>query len=840
MSSIDYELAKNEIEQRFEKASHRTVVFWYDESKSFQELVEADQFENAKIIIFNNNEFSIKHTLEVEDLESNYLIYFPCARPRDRDNWLLDILLYSEEYYADEVALIMRKLDLTNSYLRKIIENHLKFFKSESRINDLRKQVTISDQLTESDFTHGMMAALVKSKSIKIEAILTELIFDLMSESKYSEIKNYGFEEYLWTQIAAYTNYSGEQSILVLVKNYMMTAVTKTSRMVDYSSFYRQYIIDSSNQASNDALLLVDNIKNDIRYTQLQSFIAEELKIRDLIQNRGIDDLGNCDVFEIFDVFIVNSILDSLSTGSLDHEFFENIILNNRINSFWYEKHQTEYESILQLINFKKALDVPIYDNLTSEEYIKLYKDKIYQVDLYFRHSLFLLNKIEEYEDTIYALKERLNNQYEIFLNHLGSNFSNSLEKKNSWDFYGEIPLFEFYQEIQKITFKKMFVIISDALRYEIATELHDRIKSDAILKGQTTLTSMIAPLPSITKLGMASLLPHKAIEYGKDVLVDNVSAMKTEDRNMILKSRNETYAAIRFEDINSMNRTEIREYMRDKSLVYIYHNTIDNTGERKESRVFEAANDAIDEIVSLIKRLYNSLQISNFLVTADHGFLYREFKVNDSLKYNDVSKLNPKELSRRYAIVEDDSSVPYTLKFTVIETDENKQSVIIPYSYNYFKSSGGVQYVHGGASLQEIVVPLLKISELRGKTINENIGPVGVRIKSLNRTITQRSFTIDFEQYEKVAGKKIERKLVTYFVDDKGHDVSGRYSFIANSESDDLTQRVSRIRFTLSNIEFNRDRRYYLMLKDDNQNESEYIEKEVFKIDILGFKAIF
>lgn len=840
MSSIDYELAKNEIEQKFEKASHRTVVFWYDESKSFQELVEADQFENAKIIIFNNNEFSIKHTLEVEDLESNYLIYFPCARPRDRDNWLLDILLYSEEYYADEVALIMRKLNITNSYLRKIIENHPKFFKSENRINDLRKQVTISDQLSESDFTHGMMASLVKSKSIKIEAILTELIFDLISETKYREIKNYGFEEYLWIQIVAYTNYSGEQSIISLVKNYMMTAVAKTSKIEKYSSFYQQYIIDSSNQASNDAVLLVDNIKNDFRYPQLQSFIAEELKIRDLIQNRGIDDLGNCDVFELFDVFTVRSILDSLSTGSLDYEFFENIIINNRVNSFWYDKHQTEYESILQLINFKKALDVPIYDSLTSEEYIKLYKDKIYQVDLYFRHSLFLLNKIEEHEDTIHVLKDRLSNQYEIFLNHLGSCFSNSLEKKNSWDFYGEIPLFEFYQEIQKITFKKMFVIISDALRYEIATELHDRIKSDAVLKGQTTLTSMIAPLPSITKLGMASLLPHKTIEYGKDVLVDNASTMRTDDRDIILKSRNETYAAIRFEDINNMNRNEIRAYMRDRSLVYIYHNTIDNTGERKESRIFEAANDAINEITSLIKRLYNNLQISNFVVTADHGFLYRELKVDNSLKYNDVSKLNPQELSRRYAIVEDDSSVPYTLKFPVTKSDEKKRKVIIPYSYNYFKASGGIQYVHGGASLQEIVVPFLKISELRSKSLNENIGPVGVRIKSLNRTITQRSFTIDFEQYEKVANKKTERKLITYFTDDKGQDVSGRYSFIANSESDDLTQRVTRVRFTLSNIEFNRDRRYYLILKDDNQNESEYIEKEVFKIDILGFKAIF
>ncbi|MDY0339560.1 MAG: hypothetical protein RBQ78_07365, partial [Acholeplasmataceae bacterium] len=75
---------------------------------------------------------------------------------------------------------------------------------------------------------------------------------------------------------------------------------------------------------------------------------------------------------------------------------------------------------------------------------------------------------------------------------------------------------------------------------------------------------------------------------------------------------------------------------------------------------------------------------------------------------------------------------------------------------------------------------------------------------------------------------------------DDQGADVSGRNTFIANSDSEDLNQRTTRIRFTLNNIDFNRDRRYMLILKDETQGENEFLEKEVFKIDILGFKAIF
>lgn len=846
MANIDYDLAKKEILSKFAEQEHR-ITFWYDESQSFLDNIKGDNYGDIKVILFNNNEFAIKHLLEVEDTKSKYLIYFPMKRPSDRDNWLLDILFYSEEYYADEVALKMRQLGLTNPYLRKIVDRHSKFFKSQSRIDDLSKVVTINDAISESDFMHGMIAVLVKSKFITIKEILIELIFDVLNTSsgeyespKMIDIKNFGLEEYLWNQIYAYTNYSGDNSISSLIKKYLMTAVARTSKIAGYSSFYKQFVIDSSNQASNDALLLVDNIKNDPRYSNLQESFSETLKIEELISARGIDDLGTSDVFKAFDKFIVKTIFDSLNSGSLDYDFFENIINNNRLNSFWYQLYENDYTAILEIIRFYRALEIPVYDNQTSEEYIKIYTEKLYKVDLHYRLVITNLNRLEENEDVIKALKEKINYKYEIHLDRLGSYFSKSLEKKKSWEFTGELPLSSFYQDLQRNLTKKMFVIISDAFRYEIAKELYERLKTDQILKGSNSLGNMIAPLPSITKLGMASLLPNKVITYGKDVLVDGASSAGINARNDVLNTRNNTYSAIKYEEMNKMTRQEIRDYTKDKSLVYIYHDTIDNAGEHRESQVFEAAQDAVEEILNFIKKLYSALQTSNFVVTADHGFIYRELKVDESLKYNDVAKIKAVELSRRYAIVNDDTTVPYTLKYSLSYFGDNVHTVITPYSYDYFKTPGGIQYVHGGSSLQEIVVPYLRISELRSTTLKDVVGPVGVRLKSVNRIIKERSFTLDFEQVEKVAEKKSERKLITYFVDANNNDVSGRYTFIANSESEDLNQRISRIRFTLNNIEFSRDKRYYLVLKDDNQIDSEYVEKELFKIDILGFRPIF
>ena len=103
---------------------------------------------------------------------------------------------------------------------------------------------------------------------------------------------------------------------------------------------------------------------------------------------------------------------------------------------------------------------------------------------------------------------------------------------------------------------------------------------------------------------------------------------------------------------------------MADKSLVYIYHNVIDNAGEHNEKKVFDVAETAINEILMLIRKLYNSLQISNFYITADHGFLYRVNTVQESAKYSNVVSMHPTEASKRYVLTDDSSfSIPYSLR---------------------------------------------------------------------------------------------------------------------------------------------------------------------------------
>ncbi|MBF0398181.1 MAG: PglZ domain-containing protein, partial [Desulfobacterales bacterium] len=62
-------------------------------------------------------------------------------------------------------------------------------------------------------------------------------------------------------------------------------------------------------------------------------------------------------------------------------------------------------------------------------------------------------------------------------------------------------------------------------------------------------------------------------------------------------------------------------------SIIYIYHDQIDAVGDKaaSESRTFEAARKALDELSGLINWIINSLNGTRVVITSDHGFIYHD-----------------------------------------------------------------------------------------------------------------------------------------------------------------------------------------------------------------------
>src|SRR5699024_10675512 len=119
-------------DEPLENYEKRRIIFWEDQQQEFSDDWDSIILKAVKLQEFtNNNQFYVKHLLEAEDLDSNYLIYSNLDL-QSEDNWLLDTVLYSQSFKASRIDLIMNELQIDSS-LRPTMERYVVFFDNKVR-----------------------------------------------------------------------------------------------------------------------------------------------------------------------------------------------------------------------------------------------------------------------------------------------------------------------------------------------------------------------------------------------------------------------------------------------------------------------------------------------------------------------------------------------------------------------------------------------------------------------------------------------------------------------------------------------------------------------------------
>ena len=379
---------------------------------------------------------------------------------------------------------------------------------------------------------------------------------------------------------------------------------------------------------------------------------------------------------------------------------------------------------------------------------------------------------------------------------------------------------------------ERIIVIISDALRYECAKELMTKLDMDE--KCQASIEGMIGVLPSVTSMGMASLLPHQEMNVDEhmNVTVDGLSCIDTPSRDKILKAKNLDNIAIQFDEIAKANKPKVRELLQNKNIVYIYHNQVDARGDKpaSENEVFNACEEAIKEIYRLIKKLTGDVTATKFIVTADHGFLYRRDKLQEFDKvsydkemctYSNKRFLLTKQMVNAQGIVS--RGLTYLNKL-------NTGYVAAPLGADIFKVPGGGQnFVHGGSSLQEMLVPVIEVKTAKGKQAYDF---VDVILTSVSRKVTNLRTYFDFIQTEKVTDVMKGMNIIAYFESEDGEKISYDVPIIADSQSDAPEDRTFHEKFTFKSKKYLPQDKYYLVMVDANDTNNE-LHRYEFTVDI-------
>ena len=151
---------------------------------------------------------------------------------------------------------------------------------------------------------------------------------------------------------------------------------------------------------------------------------------------------------------------------------------------------------------------------------------------------------------------------------------------------------------------------------------------------------------------------------------------------------------------------------------------------------------------------------------------------------------------------------------------------------------NGGLNFVHGGISLQEMVVPVIDYQFLRNasKTYQRNrekydTKPVAISLLSATRKISNMIFALNFYQKEAVGDNRSACTYQLYFTDASGRQISDTARIIADKTSDNGQDRTFRCGFNLKSMKFSKQDSYYLVIADESGLQAP--QREEFQIDI-------
>ncbi|MBQ8923428.1 MAG: BREX-1 system phosphatase PglZ type A, partial [Lachnospiraceae bacterium] len=712
----------------------RKLVFWYDEDAEYIDEIDGIQLDgNSKLWkVSENNWFETKLQIEERDTETNYLLYAPFPRPDDRVNHLADMFYYSEHFYSDKLVQLMGDMNIPNEF-----QDEIKKYKRFWSSGNVKKFMSygITDYSVEN-IDLGIMCVLAGIKVLSIEELAKAVLLEGFEDNSIiSKMEHYKIDSVFWNKLEKSYGYKDTSPNIKSFFASVVITYLDTIALGNIPKVWKQFL----SAKANDCVVFVKNLMNNDEtkafYDEAAELLAFEIKVSKLIKDIPLDNVVASDAFKDFDDNLIDWIISKIEDGMLDEKIagmsIPDICESRMKNCYHYaaqyeEWYQMLYHGYLVIKNVELLEYKP-----TIKEVVADYTNSTYLIDTHYRKFYYYLDRIGMSEN-IETIRELVENIYtNKYLNDFSYKWNQSLtdDAYNTYSGDRESEFFESYVRPfmkEDGRFGRVIVIISDGMRYECARELYDKLELDP--KCDASMSHMLSVLPSETTLGMASLLPNREIEVSEelDIHVDGAHCgNELKERQKILQSHVSRSACYKFDDVKQAKPSEIKGMFQEKDVVYIYQDQIDARGEKQptENEVFNACQEAIDEIQKLIKNLTGYVSNTRFLVTADHGFIYKRDKLVESDKIK-TDKSDVYIVSKRYLItsqeVRDIALISRRISYL---SNLNKIFVSTPVGADIIKSRGGGQnYVHGGSSLQEMIVPVIKVRTAKGYQATKNV----------------------------------------------------------------------------------------------------------------------
>lgn len=827
----------------------RRIIFWSDEAREFDTLPEELDLPGVGIVrLTGSNNFAVKKLLLHDDPDGDYLIYNPLPRERAEENWLRDLELCSEEYRADLVSEQMRELHLPETpAMRKTVKRYGRFLGNKERLQKLRKigreyQTPLQLQLD----ILAVLAGLNGGSAQDVFIAVLSAGWEEEHNAVFNSICRFGDPEDFWQLVHRCTGYHHEETgtLRRFAAHVLLTALAQTADRRLLRGL--EDLVSESCTAFCYSMVRQWREQGDRRALwELCRGVEQELRLHERLERQDTEALLTADLFPAIHEVLLERFFSEIAAQVVKTELILKTVENRR-TAAWQERFADCYDCLYSLARMQQ-----FYQEHTAGFHMaepaavwKCYTEQLYEMDSHYRrfHLAFgaaLRDSNPRLEDGLKHAADYVEGLYSNwYLQELNGCWTNAAGEDLTAR--GSVPGIgrqrDFYARyVQPLAGKgiRTFVIISDALRYETAAELCGRLAGTT--RGSARLESMQAVFPSVTKFGMAALLPGRALSLSEEmeVLVDGLPTRTAAEREKVLRAANEKSVAVQYKEVLGMKRAERRELVSGRDVVYIYHDIIDATGHKPatEQKVFEACGTAVQELLNLLRIVVNDMQGTDVFLTSDHGFLYTYSPLREGEKLTKAVIDGPVcEAGRRYALTPPSARAEFLLPVRMEELGGTPVRGFTPRDPTRLKTSGGENYVHGGISLQELAVPVIVYKNLRSGS-RQYVEPSAARLQLLSesRKVSNRLFSLDFFQRQPVGDKVRPCAYTICMTDEEGVPVSDRQTVIADRTGENASQRVFRVRLSLRPRVYDSRQVYRLVIA----GESGEIEEVEFQIDI-------
>ena len=808
---------------------HR-IVFWYDTARDMRGEFDAVNLPGVTKVEIANNEFGLKHRMLRQEPKTRFLVFGDGPEPPNAENWLLDLQLATAVFKADQAGMWLSELGLPPQF-EAVVRDHMEFYRSKARVAALKSLLQPADTQTQARLR--MLAACTGAEG-GLDTVIESLLGELAEgrDDAMRLIERCELAEVFWKHVGNAYGYKSDQP------DFEDFAIT-----LFQSAYFRS--LGEDGKLNAEALLVFRRWKNNRHWTAAFETLSARyqglLKIPEELTQREFRSLMAIDHFEEIDRHIVRSLVHAMSTQTVSASDVLKWVRERR-QSHWYPGYEDIYQAIGFATDFQQALAEANLGMTSPAEGVKRYVASWFKLDQLYRKFIFHMQKSGQ-ASLLSALYDAVENRYtNNFLLKLNDAWQDQVSEMTDWAIAGYPQQSTFYRA-QAAEFRrkdqKVAVVISDALRYEVAEECLRRIR--ALNRFDAELKPMISALPSYTQLGMAALLPNDELMLAADgsgsVISDGESSQGLAAREKLLARgrAGDRAKALKAEDVMNMRADEGKELFRDHDIVYIYHNHIDAIGDKMqtEDQLPKAAEDTIEDLTKLVRKL-TSANFSNILITADHGFLYQ----HRALGQSDFSVADPQgeEIllrNRRFVIGRGLTATPGMKKFSSANLGlVGDLDVLIPNSINRLRVKGsGSRFVHGGASLQEIVVPVIRVGKQREADVNQVEVQIIVPERSL---ISSGQIAVAFYQSQAISEKMQARELVAGIYAGDESLISDEYVLQFDFASENPREREMPLKFLLSrNADKYNDQDVFLKLRERVGKTSHYQDYDSHRLQL-------